>query len=271
MVSLRVLIGGMLLVAAAGCGGEGSPSGGDPGDGFALDYHSGAEALVELDVSAELSFSGTRPGVPSTLPSVGVAQAHAMLAGNGQQSVELVMSSGTAPYEGDTFSVYLEFSRANDGATLDSGGSLTMLCNLAWTGPDYDFAVSGDCSVRQSAGGYSLTIVETYDEQTTVTGTLSFSPVSNEAYAFTPGSGCPSDQLCLSLDASDYAAETGYCLPSNNLKSAAVPCSADCPAQITMEAGGVETCVCSSPCGNLPVGGGGDPPVCDPAYGCIDY
>lgn len=271
MPSVRVLIGGVLLVGAFGCESEQSPGGGDPGDGFALDYHSGAEALVELDVSADLSFSGTAPGVPSTLPSVGVAQARAMLAGNGQQSIELVLSSGSAPYEGDTFRVYLEFSRANDGGTLDGGGALTMGCDLGWTGPDYDFAVSGDCSVRQTGGGYALTIVETYDEETTITGTLSFSPVSNQTYAFTPGSGCPSDQTCLSLDSSDYAAETGYCLPSTNLKSAAAPCSADCPAQLTLESGGAEICVCSAPCGNLPVGGGGDPPVCDPAYGCIDY
>lgn len=274
MISTRGLLTGLLVFGVAACdsGSGGSDDGGGTDKGrFTLDYRSGESALLDLRVDADLRFSGTPPGVPSTLDSVGVGQAHAIFQGNGQQRIELVLSTGSALYEGETFSVTLEFSRANDGAILDAGDALNMGCDLYWTGPDYDFGTSGDCSVTQGNGGYSLTIVETYDEETTVSGTVSFSPVSNEAYAFTPGYGCPEDQICLSLDASDYDAETGYCLPTSNLKSDAAPCSAECTSQLTIEAGGTSTCVCSSPCGRIDAGGGGGPPVCDPAYGCIDY
>jgi len=89
-------------------------------------------------------------------------------------------------------------------------------------------------------------------------------------YAFTSGGGCSSGELCLSLDPNDYEPAKGYCMPTANLKSQAQVCSADCNQQLNIEVAKGELCVCTSVCGFIEGSGGGDPPTCDPAYGCID-
>lgn len=263
------ILGGCAGEAAGDDGGGGDAGGG--GDGFQLDYRSGPAALLDLRVLADLDFTGVEPTLPVLSP-IGVAQAHATVFGDGQQWIELGMSTANELEVGDRFSVLLEFSRANDGPVLDGGGTLTMGCNLDWSfADDTSFGLAGDCDVTRSSGGYAVTIVQASDESTAMSGTLTFAPVPNEPVAYTPGDGCPSDQICLSLDPEDYEPKTGYCLPTTSLKSHALPCSAECSAELRIQTGGEEICVCTAACGTLDQGGGGDPPTCDPAYGCIDF
>lgn len=276
------LLGAAWLAGATACGDGGGDSvtdgdsssgssGGGGGDGFSLDYRAGADALLDLQVTASLGFAGEKPTLPA-LSSIGVAQAHAIVLGNGQQIIDVTLSSADALEVGERFSVTLEFSRANEGDVIDSGGTLDMSCGFYWShADDSSVALSGSCDVRRSGGGYEVTVRETYDENTQLSGTVTFGPVPNEIVAYTPGDGCASDQICLSLDPDEYEPATGYCMPTTNLKSQAQPCSADCSQQLVIEVGSEETCICTAACGILGGGGGGDPPVCDPAYGCIDF
>lgn len=271
---LCALAGAALSFGTAACRNDGGGLGGGGGsaaEGFDLDYRAGADSLLDLRVTASLSFAGEKPALP-TMSSVGVAQAHAIVLGNGQQVIDLALSSADNLETGDRFSVTLEFSRANQGDVLDSGGTLAMSCNFYWShADDSSFALSGECDVRRSEGGYAVTVRQSYSETTQFSGTLTFAPVPNEPVAYTPGDGCSSDQICLSLDPNDYEPGTGYCMPTTNLKSQAQPCSADCGQQLHIQVGSQSTCICTAVCGVIESGGGGDPPICDPAYGCIDF
>lgn len=268
-----IVVGGLLGCGADPAGTEGSNDAGDgaSGDGFELEYRAGPAVLLDLSVTANLQFTGTIPALPP-LSAVGVAQAHAIVLGNGQQIIDVSLSSTEDLDVGDRFGVDLEFSRANQGAVLDGGGTLTMGCGFSWWhADDTSISLGGDCDVRRSDGGYAVTVLSVSDDETEISGTVTFAPVPNEPVAFTPGSGCPEDQTCLSLDPEEYEPETGYCMPTTRLKSQAEPCSADCSQELRIEVGGEETCICTAACGVLEQGGGGDPPTCDPAYGCIDF
>jgi hypothetical protein len=263
----------LLVAGAAGCRDESEGGAGGSGNGFSLEYTAGANMLLDLQVTASLSFTGTKPNIPS-MRTVGVAQAHAIVRGDGQQGIQLKMSSSPDSLdEGDRFDLYLEFSRANQGGVIDGGGTLSgVLCNVAWFGAD-DSAVGvpGECDIRRSGGGYVVIPTTSYDETTGLTGTVTFGPVPNEIAAFTPGGGCDPDQICLSLDPSEFEPDVGYCLPATNLAEQAKSCSASCAEQLEFTVGGSPRCICTSACGGIGGGGGGDPPVCDPAYGCIDF
>jgi len=263
-----------LATSAASCGGSEGGGGGGGGDGstFMLDYRGGAAMLLDLRATAAITFSGAKPSIPS-YTSIGVAQAGARVLGNGQQIIELAMSSSNSSLDvGDRFSVYVEFARASLGTVIDSGGTVPgVRCDFTWSfANDDSFAPGAECAMKRSGGGYSLTIEQSYDEETQVAGTLTFGPVPNQIIAFTPGGGCASEETCLSLDPGEFEPQTGFCLPSANLKSQAAACSASCGTQLQITVGGSQRCVCTSECGRIATGGGGDPPTCDPAYGCID-
>jgi hypothetical protein len=262
----------VVLAGVLACS-NGSPGGGDDGGGggFELRYRAGGELLIDLQVDASLSFSGEAPAVPS-LDDARVAQTLATVMGNGQQVIDLAMSNTDDLDIGDRFVVRLEFSRANDGAVIDAGGTLNMACSFAWyTADDELVSLTGDCDVHRDKGGYHVDVANVFLDDTQLSGTLDFSPVPNEPFAYTPDGFCSDDQTCLSLDLEDFEPETGYCLPRTNLKSQALPCSPDCAAQLDISVGGAQTCLCTAVCGRLESTGGGDPPVCDPAYGCIDF
>lgn len=259
-----------LLACAGGSGGDAEDEGAGGGD-FEMHYRAGGELLIDLQIDASLSFSGGMPAVPQ-LDDVRVAQTHATVMGNGQQVIVLEVSSTDDLQVGDRFSARLEFSRANDGDIIDGGGELNMSCIFAWNLADGGFfSLSGDCDVRRDGDGYTLEVANVFFEQTVLSGTLSFSPVPNEPYAYTPDGGCGDGLICLSLDPQEYDPQTGYCLPTTNLKSQAPSCNGECGEQLNISVGGSEVCVCSWACGRLDSSGGGDPPVCDPAYGCIDF
>ncbi len=268
-----------MLAGTLGCGASGAPGtdaadsdGGGGGDGsYEIAYRAGSESLLDLRVDANFELIGEDPGVPE-MTGVQVAQASAIVLGNGQQTIEVNLSTGTDFEHGDRFYATLEFSRANQGEVIDNGGTLAMSCNFAWySGADYAFASGGECDVRRSGGGYSVSILQTTGDGTQVAGDMQFAPVPNSIDTFTPGYGCADGDSCLSLDPDEYDPETGFCMPTTNLKSLAAPCTSECGEQLQVEVGGTQTCICTSVCGRVDAGGGGDPPTCDPAYGCVDF
>ena len=197
-----------------------------------------------------------------------MAQAHAVQHGDGQQILTFRMSSTTSFDAGDRFSAELEFSRANDGDVLDAGGTLNMACRFFWNTGETTFAIIGDCDVHREGVDYVAVVTHGAFETTELHGTFRFGPVASEVTVFSPDGGC-NGLTCVSLDPAAGDPMTGYCLPPTNLKSDAEPCDPTCTVQLDVEVGGARTCVCSAACGRL-ASGGGDPPVCDPAYGCID-
>lgn len=211
----------LVAVALAACDGT---SGGAAGGDYALDYRAGAAQLLDLRVTARLTFGGAIPRV-TPLTGLQLAQARSQVYGNGQQIVTLDLSTGATLEQGRAFQLTLEYGRVgSQGAALDAGQTVAMSCSFAWYGGGDDFAIGGDCNVRRSGGGYALTIAETFGEDTTLRGTFEFGPVPNVPGSYTPGDGCASEAICLSLDPDAYEPETGYCMPKTNLKAQAQPC-----------------------------------------------
>ncbi|MFO0633618.1 MAG: hypothetical protein U0168_12275 [Nannocystaceae bacterium] len=259
---------------ASACGGsDGSNDvGGGDGSGdsaYRLEYIADDTLLLDLEVRIDLEVvSGAMR--PPALDGVRLGRAVAEVFGNGQENIHLDLSAGDDFESGVRFAVDLNYGRASDGERFDAGETVRMSCALLWFSLDGTDPYAGDeCDVRRVDGGYTLTLVENPDAPAPVTGSVYFGPVPQVA---TPlNAHCADDRVCLSLDPRESDPLSGFCLPASNLRAEAAPCDAECTDRFELQAGDSSSCVCAAICGwTESEPGGGDPPTCDPSYGCID-
>jgi hypothetical protein len=276
-----------IVGAIAGCGAS-TPEGGDAegGEGplvYSLDYDAGPKSVVDFHIDVALTLSAVDERPLATLPEVGtagVAKARSVVNGSNVQNTEFTVSSGET-LEGEVVLWFdFELSRGgggDDGERLDAGEPIQTSCYVGWDDPTdaNDLSSWPDCEVERNGDGYTVTLdsaLITGDDEESgpavlASGTISFSPVPGEPFAYTVW--CPEGNACLSLDG-EVDPATGWCIPEDNLRSSAGPCDAECANPLTFGTGDEEVCVCSSVCGRVD-GGSPDLPTCDPAYGCIDF
>lgn len=271
-----------IVTLVIGCADQSDDGGGGGGGGKVVAWHytAGAEALIPFVIDGSLAATpvdGVEFGIPMAFP-INAAWAYGETNGGGVLIPAFEWSS-TELDDNEAAHGRFEIQIApEDVAAVQQGSTITADCEVSWEDPlvgntPHTFGFGrGGCSVSFARGKYTARVDRMQiqdgsgDKGALLSGQVTFSPVPSSPTVFTEF--CGAEQVCMSLDPDDLSPAKGWCLPQSNRKADAVPCASDCEEQLTIEAGNTSQCVCTFVCGNVEQAGG--PPVCHPAYGCID-